>query len=121
MVNPRRLFRAERHADFCADLFRRHRDEIDGVLVALPNFGDEKGVADTLKLADLDVPVLVQGYPDDLGQLGVARRRDAFLAHDPCAHLCERVDESGSRRIDADTRNSGFSATKNGVRHEIRC
>ena len=24
----------------CADLFRRHRDEIDGVLVTLPNFGD---------------------------------------------------------------------------------
>jgi L-fucose isomerase-like protein len=62
----------------CADLFRRHRDRIDGVLVCLPNFGDEKGVADTLKLARLDVPVLVQGYPDDLNALGVARRRDAF-------------------------------------------
>lgn len=62
----------------CADLFRKHRDAIDGVLVCLPNFGDEKGVADTLKLAQLDVPVLVQGYPDDLNALGVARRRDAF-------------------------------------------
>ncbi len=39
------------HAKACADLFRRHRDEIDGVLVCLPNFGDEKGVADTLELA----------------------------------------------------------------------
>ena len=52
----------------CADLFRRHRDEIDGVLVCLPNFGDEKGVADTLKLSGLNVPVLVQAYPDDLDQ-----------------------------------------------------
>src|SRR4029450_8652879 len=50
----------------CADLFSRHRNEIDGVLVCLPNFGDEKGVADTLKTAQLNVPVLVQGYPDDL-------------------------------------------------------
>ena len=62
----------------CADLFKQHRDAIDGVLVCLPNFGDEKGVADTLKMAGLNVPVLVQGYPDDLNALGVARRRDAF-------------------------------------------
>jgi L-fucose isomerase-like protein len=62
----------------CADLFSAHRNEIDGVLVCLPNFGDEKGVADTLKTAQLNVPVLVQGYPDDLNLLGVARRRDAF-------------------------------------------
>src|SRR5580765_4440107 len=62
----------------CAELFRANRDAMDGVLVCLPNFGDEKGVADTLKMAQLNVPVLVQGYPDDLNALGVARRRDAF-------------------------------------------
>jgi L-fucose isomerase-like protein len=62
----------------CADLFRTNRDRLDGVLVCLPNFGDEKGVADTLKLAELNVPVLVQAYPDDLDQLSVERRRDAF-------------------------------------------
>src|SRR5687767_10062847 len=62
----------------CADLFSKHRDAIDGILVLLPNFGDEKGVAETVKMAALNVPVLVQGYPDDLNALGVARRRDAF-------------------------------------------
>ncbi|HZI33461.1 MAG TPA: fucose isomerase, partial [Candidatus Binatia bacterium] len=62
----------------CAELFRRHADEMDGVLVCLPNFGDEKGVAETLKMAKLDVPVLIQGYPDDLKRLDVARRRDAY-------------------------------------------
>lgn len=62
----------------CAELFKKHADEIDGVLVVLPNFGDEKGVADTLKLAGLNVPVLIQGYPDDLNKLNPARRRDAF-------------------------------------------
>jgi len=62
----------------CAELFRKHRDEIDGVLVCLPNFGDEKGVADTLKLSGLNLPVLIQGYPDDLSRLDVARRRDAY-------------------------------------------
>ena len=37
------------HAQACADLFRKHRDRIEGVLVCLPNFGDEKGVADVLR------------------------------------------------------------------------
>jgi len=66
------------HAQRCAELFRANRDRIDGVLVTLPNFGDEKGVADTLHLAGLNVPVLVQAYPDDPAQFTVERRRDAF-------------------------------------------
>ena len=66
------------HAKRCAELFRQNRDRIDGVLVVLPNFGDEKGVADTIKLSGLDVPILVQGYPDDLAQFNLERRRDAF-------------------------------------------
>jgi L-fucose isomerase-like protein len=62
----------------CADLFKKHADDIAGVLVVLPNFGDEKGVAETLKLANLNVPVLIQAYPDDLNKLDVARRRDSW-------------------------------------------
>src|SRR5437762_11784437 len=75
MLTPQdtKLGGVETYADArkCADLFSKHRGEIDSVLVCLPNFGDEKGVADTLKMARLDVPVLVQGYPDDLNALGV--------------------------------------------------
>jgi L-fucose isomerase-like protein len=66
------------HAKRCAEIFKAHRDEIDGILVVLPNFGDEKGVADAIKLSGLQVPILVQAYPDDLTQLNVERRRDAF-------------------------------------------
>jgi L-fucose isomerase-like protein len=66
------------HAKRCADLFRANRHRMDGILVSLPNFGDEKGVADSLKLAEIDVPVLVQAYPDELSMLSVERRRDAF-------------------------------------------
>jgi L-fucose isomerase-like protein len=62
----------------CAALFKEHQEEIDGILVCLPNFGDEKGVAETIKLSGLQVPILVQGYPDDLDQLIPSRRRDAF-------------------------------------------
>jgi L-fucose isomerase-like protein len=62
----------------CAALFTQHAAEIVGVLVVLPNFGDERGVAETLKLAGLDVPVLVQAYPDELNKLDLARRRDSW-------------------------------------------
>lgn len=65
-------------AQKCAALFKKHAHEIIGVLAVLPNFGDEKGVAETLKLAELNVPVLVQAYPDDLTKMDVARRRDAW-------------------------------------------
>lgn len=66
------------HAKLCGELFKKNADRIDGILVTLPNFGDEKGVADAIKLSGLNVPVLIQAYPDDLDKLYVERRRDAF-------------------------------------------
>ena len=62
----------------CAALFRAHRGEIDGVVVTLPNFGDERAVAETLRQAGLNVPVLVQATPDDSGRMSVDDRRDSF-------------------------------------------
>jgi L-fucose isomerase-like protein len=62
----------------CAALFRKHADRIDGVIVSLPNFGDERAIADTLRLARLDVPVLVQATPDDPTKMTIAFRRDSF-------------------------------------------
>lgn len=62
----------------CAALFKANQDKIDGILVILPNFGDEKAIADTVKLSGLQVPILVQAYPDDLKQFNLERRRDAF-------------------------------------------
>src|SRR5690606_39421083 len=44
----------------CAELFKANRDRIDGILVTLPNFGDERSVADAIRLSGLNVPVLVQ-------------------------------------------------------------
>ena len=62
----------------CAELLGANRDRLDGVLVVLPNFGDEKGVAEALRLAGTNVPVLVQAYPDELDRLDAASRRDGF-------------------------------------------
>ncbi len=62
----------------CAALFRKNRDNIDGILVSLPNFGDERAIADTIRMSELNVPVLVQAYPDDLKKMTVENRRDSF-------------------------------------------
>jgi L-fucose isomerase-like protein len=62
----------------CGELFGAHKPRIDGILICLPNFGDEKGVADAIRLSELKVPILVQACPDDLDQFGLARRRDAY-------------------------------------------
>jgi len=65
-------------AQKCGELFRLNRDRIDGILICLPNFGDEKGIADSIRLSELNVPILVQACSDDLDQFGLERRRDAF-------------------------------------------
>jgi L-fucose isomerase-like protein len=65
-------------AKICAELFQENRHKIDGIVVVLPNFGDELGVVNTLELARLDVPVLVQACDDDLDKVDVTGRRDAF-------------------------------------------
>jgi L-fucose isomerase-like protein len=62
----------------CAELFKHEQDQIDGVIVVLPNFGDELGVVQTLDLAKLNVPVLVQACNDRLDAVDVLSRRDAF-------------------------------------------
>ena len=67
-----------RFARKCAALFRRHQDEIDGILVSLPNFGNEQGVADAIRESRLNVPVLVHAFPDSTDMLTAAGRRDAF-------------------------------------------
>lgn len=62
----------------CADLFRANRDRIVGIIVTLPNFGEEKGIAEALRMADLNVPVLIHAFPDDPGRMTIADRRDSF-------------------------------------------
>jgi L-fucose isomerase-like protein len=62
----------------CADLFRSRRDDIQGVIVTLPNFGDERGVANALRWAELGVPVLIHAFADNVNDLTLKNRRDSF-------------------------------------------
>jgi L-fucose isomerase-like protein len=76
----------------CAELFRKNKDKIDGILVTLPNFGDERAVADTIRMAELNVPVLVQAYPDELDKLHIGKRRDSFCGK---LSVCSNLEQYG--------------------------
>lgn len=62
----------------CARFFREHRDRIQGLIVSLPNFGDELGVVNAIREAKLGVPLLVQASDDELDKVDVKHRRDSF-------------------------------------------
>ncbi len=59
-----------------ANFLRKNRGNYDGVILCLPNFGDETGAVAALK--DADVPILIQAYPDELTKMAPELRRDAF-------------------------------------------
>jgi L-fucose isomerase-like protein len=81
-------------AQKCADLFKAHRDEIDGVLVTLPNFGDERAVANTLRWAGLNVPVLIHAFNDEGGKMTIRDRRDSFCGK---MSVCNNLRQYGIR------------------------
>ena len=62
----------------CAEFLSQHRKELDGLIVCLPNFGDELGIVNAVHWAKLDVPILVQACDDELDKLGTKQRRDSF-------------------------------------------
>lgn len=76
----------------CAALFKAHAAEIDGIIITLPNFGEERGLADTLRLADLRVPVLIQATPDNAGKMTIAFRRDSFCGK---MSICNNLKQYG--------------------------
>ncbi len=65
-------------AKLYAEHFKIHRDDIDGLVICLPNFGDEIGIAELVNRAKLDVPILLQASNDEFDKVDVASRRDAF-------------------------------------------
>ncbi len=59
-----------------AKFLKDHQGSFDGIILTLPNFGDENGAAQALR--DAQVPVLIHGYPDTLDAMSPEFRRDAF-------------------------------------------
>lgn len=77
-ATPNGAVETRQDAQAYAKFFRQNRDDIDGLVVSLPNFGDEIAVVETIAQADLRVPVLVQAYNDSIDKVDVKGRRDAF-------------------------------------------
>jgi L-fucose isomerase-like protein len=59
-----------------ANFLRANRGKFGGVIVCLPNFGDETGAVAALQEAN--VPIWIQAYPDEYDKMGPALRRDSF-------------------------------------------
>jgi L-fucose isomerase-like protein len=59
-----------------ANLLREHRGKVDGVIISLPNFGDETGAIEAV--CDAGLPIFIQAYPDELDRMSPEQRRDAF-------------------------------------------
>ncbi len=76
----------------CAAIFAKNRDKISGIIVTLPNFGDEKGIAESIKRSELDVPVLIHAFADDSGKMTIANRRDSFCGK---ISVCNNLNQYG--------------------------
>ncbi len=59
-----------------AKFLKDNEGKFDGIILSLPNFGDENGAMAALK--DAGVPIFVQAYPDELDKMAPDVRRDAF-------------------------------------------
>jgi len=59
-----------------AAFLKANAGKYDGVILCLPNFGDENGAVPALR--DAGVPILIQAYRDKIGEMDFAGRRDSF-------------------------------------------
>lgn len=79
-------------AKTCADLFKNSRNALSGIIVILPNFGEELGIVEAIHLSGLNVPILVQACDDDFDKLDMGNRRDAFCGK---ISLCNNLYQRG--------------------------
>ena len=79
-------------AKICAALFNTRREDISGIIVVLPNFGEELGVVEAIDRANLNVPILIQACDDDFDKLDMDNRRDAFCGK---ISLCNNLYQRG--------------------------
>ena len=59
-----------------AEWLKTHEGEYDGVIMSLPNFSDENGAIAALE--HCGKPIYIQAYPDEIGKMDFAHRRDSY-------------------------------------------
>lgn len=72
-----------------AKFLKENEGKFDGVVLCMPNFGDENGAEAALR--DAGVPVLVQCYPDEIGKMDFAHRRDAVCGKFAMCHVLRQA------------------------------
>ena len=77
-ATPNGAVQSAADAKLYAEHFRSLQDSIDGLVICLPNFGDEIAIAELVSRAKLDVPILLQACNDEIDKVDVHSRRDAF-------------------------------------------
>ena len=75
-----------------ASFLSQHEGEYDGIILSLPNFGDENGAV--VALRNVKVPVLVQAYPDEIGKMDFSHRRDSVCGK---IAMCNVLRQAGIR------------------------
>ena len=81
----------EEGARFAAFL-KANEGKYDGIILSLPNFGDENGAVAALR--GVRTPILVHAYPDEIGRMDFAHRRDAVCGK---IAMCNVLRQAGIR------------------------
>lgn len=76
----------------CGELFNQKRKEINGIIVSLPNFGDEIGILSAIQSSGLKKPILIQAADDYIDKVDVSSRRDAFCGK---LSVCNNLYQNG--------------------------
>ena len=88
-------------------LFDENRHDIDGIVVLLPNFGDEIAVVETINRSKLNVPVLVQACNDEIDKVDLRSRRDSFCGK---LSVCNNLYQYGIDFTDTTTHTSDIAS-----------
>jgi L-fucose isomerase-like protein len=108
-ATPNGAIESRTDAARCASVFQAHRGKIDGIIVSLPNFGDELGVVQTLEQAKLKVPVLVHAFDDDVDKVDISHRRDAFCGK---VSVCNNLKQYGIQWTDTAEHTCGVDSAE---------
>jgi L-fucose isomerase-like protein len=92
-----------------ARYFSEHRSAIDGIVVVLPNFGDEIAVVETIRQSGLNVPVMVQASNDSIDKVDVKGRRDAFCGK---ISVCNNLRQCGIPWTDTQSHTNDVTGTE---------
>lgn len=94
---PYGCIETESDAEKCAEIFKKNAEIIDGIIITLPNFGDEIGAVESIRLSKLNVPILVHAFDDELDRMDLAHRRDAFCGK---LSVCNNLYQCGMKFTD---------------------